>query len=166
MSRPGSTRILRLALRSPVAAPLTDVQGQGARPDADAGADRSLSAVNLTYHIEPDTTGIDQAIESPRECDCSPSVLRCVHINGEILYLVSESKETSPHTDDCFLFRFYTSQFNFVVAHCTEVIDCGYCGAPQGATRGGVGFIRGTRNEADAIAAFYAAEAELVGRAL
>ena len=136
MSRPGSTRILRLALRSPVAAPLTDVQGQGARPDADAGADRSLSAVNLTYHIEPDTTGSDQAIESPRECDCPKRVSRCAHLDGRALLLLDFAGIGSPPyyhvcggVDYCELSNWYDS-------------------------------------EADAIAAFFAAEAEMLGRAL
>lgn len=126
---------------------------------ANSGTTPSSHASNLET---PDLEGVDPAFPSPRECDCNPTIKRCVHFDGGILYITDEMQVDGTHKKDCFLLRFYASHFNFIVAHCLEIVDCPYCGGTQGASRGGRGFITGTRTYDEALAAFYAAEEALL----
>ena len=104
-----------------------------------------------------DLAGIDQAIASPRECDCPEWVIRCAHIDDLVIAV-----------GDAVLFRMQEEFFHIGKRY--ALID------PRRAvnTRDAVGYLytdapglhQTFDSEAEALAAFRAAEAELLGRAL
>ena len=97
-----------------------------------------------------------------RECDCPPQVTRCVHFGDKILAFTSPEERVhvaglAEHQKRCNPVPY----FKFNVGTTSRYAPCpGGCGAIF-ATRPGVSHYEGD-DEADALAAFYRAEEELL----
>lgn len=117
--------------------------------------DGDLDNRSLLIEQEP---GSDPAIHSPRECDCPPQVVRCVHVGDLPALVLTDPTKEMAHENGCWLSN---PQMNWCIGRITAVVPCPCCrkslqiaGAPAGAFD----------SEADALAAFYEAERELLGR--
>lgn len=99
--------------------------------------------------------GSDQTIPSPRECDCPEWVLRCAHYEGQSLTLWNYLVFPLPND------RFAVSTHPGAVQ--TGLCDCGQCsGFVYDNDRADFRYLYSGSSEADALAAFYAAEEALL----
>lgn len=112
-----------------------------------------VGAVTLNLRPSDDVSGISV---SPRECDCPEWVLRCCHFDDVIVVLVEDDDSHRPHRDHvgyC---------YPFAVGTITGYKPCPDCGLAMGVRSKSHSQHPGLFNEADAIAAFYTAEEELL----
>ena len=122
---PNKSDARRSVSRAPIAA---------VKSESESESSLLIAAADATF------SGVEQAIASPRECDCQrqyatgryDNLVRCVHVDTERIALVADSG-----FDDRFVIQRWSDG---------NVLWSGHV-------------------EADALAAFYAAEAELLGRA-
>ena len=87
--------------------------------------------------------------QSPRECDCPEWVIRCTHWHDDGVVLVTQHGTSHDYHNQAALFSVYRMSSWEPCHICGDL--CSY-GEP----------FCGTNSEADALAAFHAAEAELL----
>ena len=148
VTKPGSqvSASLRVGERSATDAPAPSVTGQSARPNASARRNRTLPGVNLTEHIESTSSGRDPVFQSPRECDCPEWVIRCTHWHDDGVVLVTQHGTSHDYHNQAALFSVYRMSSWEPCRTCGDMCSDG----------------EQFHGEADALAAFYAAEAELL----
>ena len=102
-----------------------------------------------------------ETFASPREYDCPAQIERCSHFNGRILVL--GAVRSIPNVRHQHSLRFSSA---FTIGITSGFAPCP-CGCDMKFTKQASDGPRiHTDSEAEALAAFYAAEAELLGRAL